>query len=93
MGVRELTNTPDLGLHVFPNPATDVVYLTLNLKEEQNVTITVSDILGKVFFTENMGVLAAGNHKMSNNIRDLSSGTYFVTVQTEKETITKKFVK
>ncbi len=87
-------NTTDaVSALVYPNPATDVITLSLNLAKSENVTVTVTDILGKVYFTENLGALANGNHKLFNNISDLPAGTYVVTVKTDSGVATQKFVK
>lgn len=89
VGVRELTNTPDLGLHVFPNPATDVCHLTYNLKQAEFVKVSVYNALGELVYIETKNE-SAGNVIHSLNINDLRSGNYSVQISFKNTIVTKK---
>jgi hypothetical protein len=75
-------NKYDLGLNVFPNPAVDNAQINYILSEETTVTITVSDITGKVISTESKGAQPQGRHFAFVNTAEMANGFYTVTVQT-----------
>ncbi len=73
---------------VYPNPANDI----LNVKLSQNLEadIRVFDTLGKlVVYQPNISI--SGSHSVS--VSNLNSGIYFVRINTETGTVTKKFIK
>ena len=73
-------------IFIYPNPATTV----LNYNVTANTTITaisIHDISGKVMFSN------ANLISNTIDIASLSSGVYFVTLQSDKNSVTKKFIK
>ncbi|MCW3084074.1 MAG: hypothetical protein JWP12_1440 [Bacteroidetes bacterium] len=80
LGITE--NSNELGLNVFPNPATDMSQVNYNLAAESAVVITVYDITGKVIASENKGTQATGRHFSMINTANLAKGFYTVSVQT-----------
>lgn len=76
----------DNSVFIYPNPATTV----LNYNVTANTTITaisIHDISGKVVFSN------ANLISNTIDIASLSSGVYFVTFQSDKNSVTKKFIK
>jgi hypothetical protein len=76
----------DNSVFIYPNPATNV----LNYNVTANTTITaisIHDISGKVVFSN------ANSISNTIDIASLSSGVYFVTFQSDKNSVTKKFIK
>ena len=76
----------DNSVFIYPNPATTV----LNYNVTANTTITaisIHDISGKVMFSN------ANLISNTIDIESLSSGVYFVTFQSDKNSVTKKFIK
>ncbi len=76
----------DNSVFIYPNPATNV----LNYNVTANTTITaisIHDISGKVVFSN------ANLISNTIDIASLSSGVYFVTFQSDKNSVTKKFIK
>ncbi|HLP50242.1 MAG TPA: T9SS type A sorting domain-containing protein [Chitinophagales bacterium] len=49
VGIEEITGE-EAGIHLYPNPANEMVSITI-LKSEQNNTITISDATGKIVST------------------------------------------
>nr|WP_314491349.1 T9SS type A sorting domain-containing protein [uncultured Chryseobacterium sp.] len=67
---------------VSPNPVVDVLYLKTKSKIRSAV---IYDLSGRKI-----------NSKLNDNkvdVRDLNSGTFIITIETDKEKITKKFIK
>jgi hypothetical protein len=79
-----VSGTPSI--EIFPNPASDVLNINTKLLNEK-ANIEITNILGKVVFTENFS-----NPNSSFNIQHLSNGIYFVKVITKNNQIAKRLV-
>ena len=83
------TETPELQLQVkvFPNPATEVIYV--NHPTEQFFEVAITDVSGKQ-------ILQTAHQKQQPlSVKTLTTGTYFITVTTKesKQTNTYKIIK
>lgn len=79
----------------YPNPFNAVTTLNFQLPVRSNVNITVYDILGRNVFTLLKEVMETGIHQLHwngrNNLGDVvSSGIYFVKLETESFSQTRK---
>jgi hypothetical protein len=83
VGVNEVED--NLGLRVFPNPANEVINISLN--KEVSATITLLDVSGKVVRTQALNGIST-----SINTASLNSGVYFVTINDGTSVSTKKVV-
>lgn len=85
----------DLGLNLFPNPATSSTKLTYTLTKKAEVSIVVMNELGEKVNTVSLGSQSAGKQEYELNIEKLSAGVYFIklrageAVETMKLTVTK----
>ncbi len=78
-----------VGLAIFPNPAKDLLNISLpNL--ESNATITIYSIQGKQLFSEILNTQATAKNI---DVASLQSGVYFIKIETQNGSLTKKFVK
>lgn len=75
-------------LNLYPNPGKDLVYVNLN-KNVTEATIIVSDMLGRVIKTNSF----KNTYQTQLVTSDLNQGIYFVTVKTENENYTIKWIK
>jgi hypothetical protein len=73
------------GLNVYPNPASDVINISLN--KTTSATISVIDVTGKVVKTSSMNGLTS-----SVNTSGLMSGVYYVTITDGTSVATEKVV-
>ena len=64
----------------YPNPVSNVATTEIYLAERQKVTVTISDITGKVVLTEEKGFVNSGSQKISANLNALNNGMYLVKV-------------
>ena len=63
---------------IYPNPANTNFTLSLNLKKDKNIEVSIYNILGVKVSFEQLN-LSAGNHIIVKNF-DLNSGQYFVNI-------------
>ncbi|MDC1068346.1 T9SS type A sorting domain-containing protein [Candidatus Kapabacteria bacterium] len=77
--------------NIFPVPATNFLSYELDLEKSGVYNVSISDINGNIINSRNE-YLASGVNKLSENFNNLSTGTYFIRVNGEKETFANKFV-
>ena len=81
--IASVYTTELAGVNVYPNPANDVI--TISLANGDNAIATVMDIQGNVIFTEN--VLSG---KATINTSDIATGVYMIQISNGTEVSTKK---
>jgi len=75
----------------YPNPASSEVNLDLNLGGNNDVTVQVYDLTGRVVMSEDKGYMSKGNHTLKINTAALVKGMYIYRVNIGTETSTGKF--
>ena len=78
-------------MHIYPNPVSNTLTVELINIVNQNVKLTISDVLGTVIYEDR--ILAVQN-KINRNysFSDISNGFYFLTINFGENTITKKII-
>lgn len=85
VGVQDETiNAPE---HVtlsplYPNPFNPMTTIQFSVPKKQHVVVHVYDVSGRFVKTLRDGMCEAGRHELSFEASDLSSGTYFIRLQT-----------
>jgi hypothetical protein len=77
---------------VYPNPVKDYAKVSLTLKQNANVTVEVTNLVGQQVMTLNKGNMTAGAQHFNLDATKLGSGVYFVTVYVNGEKFTQKLV-
>jgi len=85
-------NTADFSVNVFPNPAADQATVSFDLTNASNVVVTVTDLSGKVVYTNAMGNQTTGKHSVEINTAQLAGGVYAVNFSADNTVVTKKLV-
>ena len=80
----DITENENVNVSIYPNPANNVLNVTANGYNKMEII----NFLGQVVINENVS-----NTNFEVNVSNLNSGVYFVRLQGENGTITKKFVK
>ncbi|WP_187263272.1 T9SS type A sorting domain-containing protein [Pontibacter beigongshangensis] len=75
----------------YPNPAKDVMAVSVFMERAAAATVTVSNILGSKI-SDNQYQLAAGENKVDLKVSSLASGIYIITVATPERQKAAKFV-
>ncbi len=84
VGIKE-NSSPQFSM--FPNPAKNNVTLKIS-KEQIGSTINVLDMLGNKVISG----LNTKNNELTINVENLSNGVYFISIENEKGSSTKKLV-
>ena len=91
VGVEEFNENIDIS--VFPNPVNkQFTTLSFNLEEKVNVNIALFNNLGQNVKEVFNGSLQKGNNNLKIKTSNLSKGLYFININIENKTITKKLI-
>jgi len=80
------------GISVFPNPATDLASVSYYLSAEQNLSIELTDISGKLIKTIVNEKLQAGPHSNIIDLKGITKGIYFIKTSAVGEKISQKLI-
>lgn len=92
VGIEETVS--DIGyFELYPNPARGQTTLHFDLPESQNMSYSILDATGRVINESQLGNLPNGEHRFVVHTYDLSSGLYFVKLQSgESAEVRKLFI-
>jgi hypothetical protein len=79
-------------LSQFPNPFSEATNVEYSLENSSNVSYKVVDVTGKVLLDVNEGVQSAGTHTFSIDGASFSSGIYYLNMNVDGTTVTRKLV-
>ncbi|MFA7288076.1 MAG: family 16 glycosylhydrolase [Melioribacteraceae bacterium] len=82
----------DIEMQLYPNPFNPTFNISYTLTKQMPIDITIYDSLGRKCSEVFSGVKDAGMHKLKVDANNLSSGVFFVTLQTPNNIITQKIV-
>ncbi len=93
LGIDEpAINPKDYQLRFFPNPVVDFAELSFVLDASSQVDVKLYTMDGKLCKSVFSSKLHAGEHSVSIDTRDMSTGMYMYSVITEKGSVSKMFV-
>ncbi|PCI96697.1 MAG: hypothetical protein COB15_09330 [Flavobacteriales bacterium] len=91
VGVNEINE--NISINIFPNPTNnDITKLSFDLENQANVKVALLNSLGQTVKTVFNGSLPKGNNKMNIELSDLSKGMYFVNLNINNKTTTRKLL-
>ncbi|MGZ3902717.1 MAG: T9SS type A sorting domain-containing protein [Bacteroidia bacterium] len=90
-GIANHANGIFIGTNV-PNPANGSTTISYAVEKNSNVAFNVTDLTGKVVYTDNIAEVAAGTHNVNLNTASLSNGMYLYTFVINGHKETRKFV-
>jgi S-formylglutathione hydrolase FrmB len=79
--------------NVCPNPVSDKLTISYQLKEAGTARVSILDLNGKLMETVSNGFKPAGEYRFVRNISDYPQGVYLCRIQIGNETVTKKIIK
>lgn len=76
----------------YPNPANSTLNVPVTVKAAGNVTVNITNAMGQVVATQNLGQVAAGQKATATfNTSALANGVYFYTVEANGQRLTQRF--
>jgi hypothetical protein len=92
LGIVNL-NAGKLSLNLFPNPATDQLFLNYELVEPSDLTVKIYNLQGKEMPAGiTLKERAAGKYSQSLNLLEIPSGMYILQIRAGAVTETRRFV-
>jgi hypothetical protein len=88
-----LNNANAWEMAVYPNPANSILNIRFQLPKEDNISIALIDIQGKLLLYKNLGNKAVGEHQETFDLNGIPQGTYICRISGQKNTITKQLIK
>ncbi len=85
-------NSNMFGIDVYPNPTNDYANVSFSLNNAADVNITVTDLSGKVVYSNVLGKIAAGTTEVVLNTAALSNGVYMINVAVDNRISTEKLI-
>jgi hypothetical protein len=76
----------------FPNPFSRTSTITVNLKENANLSLEVTNLTGQQIMLKERGYVNAGTYYFQVDATDLPTGIYFYTVTANDSQVTKKMI-
>lgn len=80
-------------LNVYPNPATDRIFIDLALESRSDVTVSIRNISGQLMKNVTYNKLSKDVENIEVGVSNLAKGTYVITVTKGNEVISGKFIK
>lgn len=74
-------------MKIFPNPIVDIFKIEFSLPENSELSITITDVQGKLVKYLFKGMAIKGENIFSFDKSNLTQGIYFLNIQTDKNTI------
>lgn len=87
VGISELTNGD---FRVYPNPMNQMAQMTFDLKENAMVSWSIYNLTGAKVVDSPAQNMSAGQHKVQINTLNLEDGIYFINLEINGESTTKK---
>jgi len=91
VGIKEASDNL-AQVSVYPNPATNMLKIAFEMKENSNVVAFVTNALGQKVADLYNGSVNTCAHTLSWYTQDVANGIYFVTLKTETSQVTRRFV-
>ncbi len=82
----------NLQFGIYPNPMQQQSTITYNLKEDENIEITLLNNIGKQIRVIHQGKQSSGTHELLIDGNDLSSGMYFIDFKSNQGRFTQKLL-
>ena len=94
---ENLTSTDEIemgidGLVLYPNPASQNIWLEWSLLEKTDLLISILDLNGRVLQQKALGAFLPGDHRMAWEIADLTAGLYVLKISTDRGVASRKLM-
>ncbi len=84
------TNILVTNISLYPNPATNAASLSLDLVQNETLSINVLNTVGQVMYTKTLNNISAGNHIVDFNTENWANGIYNINISSTNGTVNRK---
>jgi hypothetical protein len=93
LNVQELLNNVNTWeVVVFPNPTSSNLNIRFNLPKEDEITIALFDMQGKLILMKNIGKQVSGEQQQTLDVSNLFEGSYMCLIEGRHLRVTKKVI-
>lgn len=89
--IEDYTYSDQTNIAVFPNPATDNLYVNIDLSERSDGVVSITNDLGQTVYQQGVKNIIA--ESLVVDVANYPQGMYFVVFTTKKEVVVRKFMK
>lgn len=94
LNVQEwLSNANAWEVVIFPNPTSVNLNVRYNLPKEDEITIALFDMQGKLILQKSLGKQVSAEHQETLDLTSIPQGTYACRISGQQNTITKTVIK
>lgn len=90
LGINDATAVINAG--VSPNPTSGIANITLNLTQNTDVIVSLTNAMGQEVKAYTFNNVNAGENTLNLNISDFAEGVYFFNIKTNEGSVTKKVI-
>jgi hypothetical protein len=76
----------------YPNPAQDFTTIEYTLREGANVLVSITDLTGKIVYSNDLGKRDAGTSNIVINTTELNNGVYMYTLTINNKKVTRRII-
>ena len=93
-GIQEVAQkNKTIKLHIAPNPVTKTLYFNAEQVRGRTAHITIQNAMGALVFKKELPVLNGGYVTLPIAVSGFINGIYIITLHTDKEVVSAKFIK
>jgi hypothetical protein len=95
VGIGDLPETSKIDqarLHIYPNPASQELFIGYNYGKTALVEVAIVDLSGRIIQRKDFGMLSAGPHTLHMDISSLKHGIYLVQLKNGDQTLSNKLI-
>lgn len=86
-------NSTDLFVNQsYPNPTTGMAYVNVSIKKAGNINVIVTDMLGKIVYSDVQSNVVAGTSTIALNTAKWNAGIYNYTITSGSQKVSKKMI-
>ncbi len=89
-GINEKNS--NVNYNVYPNPLSDIINIQFSLKQPENVSFEVYNLLGEKVLGVNNNTYAQGNHNVKISSENMSQGIFYLNILTDDQKYTQKLI-
>ena len=78
---------------IFPNPTSTNLNVRYNLAKEDDITIALFDMQGKLILQKRVGKQVSGEQQQTIDVSNLPEGSYACRIKGHHQTVTKTVIK